>query len=209
MTAQKTKGITMPEAPLVWKAVAYAETRLKCAQVNGHPPKPECREDVMIEWITEWLVARGYDDIALIVQFDQEYQALETAVLQRITDVLGRSTQNYFFPWLLLQGRSIFDSLVVTPTLYHLFRQLDSCREAYFADHAMDRFFTDNEEDEYKLLRAFEARLKNGAELEDFRGWDVAKTLTEFGMWQRKEDDDEDQYADETDCPFSDCAIGH
>ena len=209
MTVLETKGILMPEAPLVWKAVAYAETRLKYAQVNGHPPKPECREDVMIEWITEWLVARGYDDIALIVQFDQEYIALKNAVLGRIDRVLGNPAHDYFFPWLLLQGRSILDALAANPVLYDLFRQLDSRREAYMAEFAIDRFFTDTEVDAYEILRAFEERLKNVAELEDFRGWDVAKTLTEFGMWQRKEDDGEDEYGVETDCPFSDCAIGH
>jgi hypothetical protein len=101
MTVRKTKGITLPAAPLVWDAVEfakYAQARLDSRE--GAPLRSEieeseiCRADrelgisqSLAEWVTEWVVVHARPDVLYLAEFARQLKGLYEAIDRAVHDL--------------------------------------------------------------------------------------------------------------------------
>jgi len=142
MKVLETKGITMPEAPLVWSAVAYArkmaplrwdfdsqkakaeKARAEQDHTQGKSGQPHwyrhqydhaTHEDAVEALVGEWLTVRGSDDLSTILTYMDQMDELKEAL-----SILDVYDGGYFFEWLVLQGQSLFEAVLAAPELVDL-----------------------------------------------------------------------------------------
>ena len=123
-------NISIPAAPLVWEAIAYAHERvpfgLKLTEsVN--------REDLLEEHLVAWLVASAQDDITFLGQFALEFDDLRIATQIALygEDLGCFDWVEYSALWLILQGEDAHQTMIGMPAFY---RRLD---DEYDFSHEM------------------------------------------------------------------------
>ena len=139
MKVLETKGITMPEAPIVCKAVAYAREmaplrrdfdsqKAKAEQAHAqhkshqrhwerHQYDHVTHEDAVEALIGEWLTVRGSDDLSTILTYVDQMDELREAFLESTMDVCHFHDGDGCFVWLVLQGQSVFEAVLATPEM--------------------------------------------------------------------------------------------
>lgn len=165
---------------LVWEAVDYALDRVPGAYMFSAKDEGE-RMDLLYDNIVKWLAKRGKGNIAVILQFDQEFK-----FLSRLAGDVGecefgpRGTDlfDWQVSWLVLQGKAVFVAALENPSICHILRDPSFCGYSFAYDATCEIIqgtLWEGGEYFYEL----QSRCCSGARPEDFTGWDAARVIAQ------------------------------